>query len=88
MDELKWTLLVEVLGNDEAEMVKSYLEANDIGTTLIQEGYQHSAMPITYGRVQIFVTKDQLEEARKLLEESGQEIEIADEDANNKEEDQ
>ena len=80
MDELKWTMLIEVFGRPDAEMIESYLESNGIDVELIQEGYQHSLYPVLQGRVQVFVPKDQLEEARKLYEESGWELEITDDD--------
>ena len=80
MDELKWTMLIEVFGRPDAEMIKSYLESNGIDVELIQEGYQHSLYPISNARVQVFVPKDQLVGARKLYEESGWELEITDDD--------
>jgi hypothetical protein len=70
MDELKWEVLVEVQGRLEADLLQSYLEAYGIQTEIFQESVGHSAFPVTIdglGRVQIFVPKEQLDEARKLL---------------------
>jgi hypothetical protein len=70
MDELKWELLVEVQGRLEADLLQSYLEAYGIQTEIFQESVGHNAFPVMVdglGRVQIFVSKEQLNEARKLL---------------------
>ena len=72
MDELKWERLTEVQGRLEAEFIKSYLEAADIDVELFQESVGHHIYPVTVdglGRVQIFVSKLQAKEARKILEE-------------------
>ena len=72
MDELKWEVLTEVQGRLEAEFIKSYLEAEGIETELFQESVGHHIYPVTInglGRVQIFVPKEQAEEARQILEE-------------------
>lgn len=72
MDELKWELLTEVQGRLEAEFIKSYLEAQGIESELFQESVGHHIYPVTIdglGRVQIFVPKDQVKEARELLDE-------------------
>lgn len=72
MDELTWELLSEVQGRLEAEFIKSYLESQGIEVELFQESIGHHIYPVTVdglGRVQIFVSKDQASEARKLLEE-------------------
>jgi len=72
MEELKWEVLTEVQGRLEAEFIKSHMEAMGIEVELFQESVGHHIYPVTVnglGRVQIFVPKDQAEEARKLLEE-------------------
>ena len=72
MDELKWEVLTEVQGRLEAELIKSYLEAQGIDVELFQESVGHHIYPVTIdglGRVQIFVPKEEAEEARRLLEE-------------------
>lgn len=73
MDELKWELLIEIQGRTEAEIFKSYLVANGIeDVELFQEALGQSIYPTMLdilGRVQIFVPKEVLTEAQKLLEE-------------------
>ena len=70
MDEMKWEKLAEVYGRLEAEGIKSFLEAEGIQVELIQEAIGQ-LIPTNYdafGRVQIFVPKEQFEEAGKLFE--------------------
>ena len=72
MDELKWEVLTEVQGRLEAEFIKSYLEAQGIDVELFQESVGHHIYQVTIdglGRVQIFVPKEEAQEARRLLEE-------------------
>lgn len=69
MDELKYELLAEVYGSMEAEWIKSYLESNEMDVKLFEEALTHDIVPIAFGRVQIFVEKENLERARELLEE-------------------
>ena len=70
MDELKWALLTEIQGRMEADVVKSYLEAEGIEVELFQEAIGHHIYPVTIdglGRVQVFVSKKQLAEAKKVV---------------------
>jgi len=72
MDELKWELLTEVQGRLEADLLESYFEAYGIDVELFQEAVGHHIYPVTInglGRVQLFVSKEQAEEAHKLLDE-------------------
>lgn len=72
MDELKWELLAEVHGRMEAEFLKTYFAAYGIDVELFQESVGQHIYPTTLdmlGRVQLFVSKEQAGEARKLLEE-------------------
>ena len=72
MDELKYELLAEIHGRMEAELIKSYLEAHGIDVELFQESIGQNIYPTTIdslGNVQIFVSKDKIEEAIELLEE-------------------
>ena len=71
MDELTWTKLTEVYGRMDAELIESYLEAHGIDVELFQEAVGHHIYPTTIdglGRVQIFVQKENLVEAQKLME--------------------
>lgn len=72
MNELKWELLTEVQGRLEADLLKSYFEAYGIDVELFQESVGQHIYPVTIdilGRVQLFVSKEQASEARKLLNE-------------------
>ena len=72
MDELKWEVLTEVQGRLEAELLKTYFEAYGIEVELFQEAVGHHIYPVTVdglGYVQLFVSKEQAQEARKLLNE-------------------
>ena len=71
MDEMKWELLTEVQGRLEADLLKTYFAAYGIDIELFQEAVGHHIYPVMInglGRVQLFVSKDQAAEARKLLE--------------------
>jgi hypothetical protein len=70
MDQLTYEKLAEVHGRLEAELIESLLEAEGIDVELIQESIGHTIYPVAVdglGRVQIFVPKDQVHEARKWL---------------------
>jgi len=71
MNELTWAKLTEVYGRMEAELIKSHLEARGIESELFQEAVGHHIYPTTLdglAKVQIFVPKDSLDEARELIE--------------------
>jgi hypothetical protein len=71
MDEMKWEKLVEVYGRLEADVIKSFLEAQGVPVELFQEAVGYHAFPTTIdglGRVQIFVPKEKFSEAGELLE--------------------
>jgi len=71
MDELKWDLLTELSGRFEADLLKSYLEAEGIGVQLFQEGAGQDIYPVTFGplaKVQVFVPNDKINDARSILE--------------------
>ncbi len=70
MDEMKYEKLTDLQGRLEANMVESYLEAQGIDVELIQESIGQSSYAVLVnglGRVQVFVPKEQFEEARQLL---------------------
>ncbi len=72
MDTLKWERIIEVQGRLEAELLESFLEAHGIDVELFQESVGHSAYPVMVdglGRVQVFVPKEKIQEARELLKE-------------------
>jgi hypothetical protein len=70
-DEMKYELLTELTNRLEADLLESYLEANGIDVELFQESVGQNAYPVTVdmlGRVQVFVPKDKMKQAKKLLE--------------------
>jgi hypothetical protein len=70
MDQLTYEKLAEVNGRLEAEMIESLLEAEGIDVELVQESIGHTIYPVTVdglGRVQIFVPKVKIDEAREWL---------------------
>jgi hypothetical protein len=70
MEKMKYEKLTEVQGRLEAEMIESYLEAQGIDVELVQESIGHSIYPVTVnglGRVEIFVPRTKVEEARSWL---------------------
>lgn len=72
MNELKWERLTEVQGRYNADVLKSYFEANGIEVELFQESLGQHIYPTQLdilGRVELFVSKEQADAARKLLEE-------------------
>jgi len=63
--------LTEISGRFEAEMLKSYLEAEEIEVQLFQEGAGQDIYPVTFGplaMVQVFVPNDKINDARSILE--------------------
>lgn len=70
MDELTWELLTETNGRGQADLLKSYLQAEGIEVELFQEAVGHHIYPVMIdglGRVQVFVPKSQLAQARELM---------------------
>ncbi|HNA90428.1 MAG TPA: DUF2007 domain-containing protein [Anaerolineales bacterium] len=71
MDELKYEKLTETSSRMEADLLESYLEANGIDVELFQEAVGHSIFPVSIdmlGNVQVFVPKEKIKAAKKLLE--------------------
>ena len=71
MDQLKWELLAEIQSRFEADLLKSYLEAEGIQAQLFQEGTGEDIYPVTFGplaMVQVFVPKEQIAAARIILD--------------------
>lgn len=69
MEELKWEMLTEVLGQAEAELLKLYFQAHEIEVELFEEAITSTIATVTFGRVQVFVEKKNATQARELLEE-------------------
>lgn len=71
MNEMKYELLTELSSRMQADLLESYLEANGIDTELFQESVGQNAFPVTIdmlGYVQVFVPREKLKKAKKLLE--------------------
>lgn len=70
MNKLKWELLTETQGRLQADLIKSYLEAEGVEVELFQEAIGHHVYPVMVdglGRVQVFVPNEKAAEARRLL---------------------
>jgi hypothetical protein len=70
MDKLKWALLAEISGRMQADLLRSHLEAEGIEVELFQEAVGQHIYPVTVdglGRVQVFVSKKDLDAARAIL---------------------
>jgi hypothetical protein len=71
MNDMKYELLTELFNRLEADLLESYLEANAIDVELFQESVGQNAFPVTtdlLGRVQVFVPKEKMKEAKQLLD--------------------
>jgi hypothetical protein len=71
MKALEWELLAAVQGRLEAELLQSYLQAHGVEVELFQEAVGHHVYPVTVnglGRVEIFVPRSRMAEARALLD--------------------
>ncbi len=72
MDEMKYELLTEISGRMQADLLESFLEANGVDVELFQESVGHTIYPVNVdalGNVQVFVPKEDIKKAKKLLEE-------------------
>jgi len=76
MNDMKYELLTELNSRLEADLLESYLEANGIDVELFQESVGQNAFPVTtdlLGRVQVFVPKEKVGQAKQLLDNFTQE---------------
>ena len=67
---MKYELLVELNSRMEAELLKSYLEAQEVSVELFQESIGQNIYPVTIsgmGTVQVFVQKEDIIEAQEVL---------------------
>jgi hypothetical protein len=70
MDEIQWEKATEVYGRIEAEMLKSFLEAEGVPVELFQEGagqFAYASSVGALGLVQVFVPKVKFAEAQELI---------------------
>lgn len=68
MDEMKYEKVGDANSRAEADVIESFLEAEGIDVELIEESISRSAYGFSTARVEIFVLKEQAEQARHLLE--------------------
>jgi hypothetical protein len=68
MDEMKFTQLVEVLGRWKAEIIESLLKNEGIDVVLIQDSISNSTYANPFAPVQIFVPKEDIQQASEILE--------------------
>jgi len=71
MTEITWTVIAELPGLPQAELLASMLAANGVEGSLSHEGYAHTR-GLTVGplsRVQILVPSDNLEAAQQIVAE-------------------
>lgn len=69
--QMKYELLTELNSRLEADLLESYLEAHGVDVELFQESVGRNAYPVTVdmlGRVQVFVPKENMKQAKELLE--------------------
>jgi Putative prokaryotic signal transducing protein len=72
MSEKKWEVVESVGGDLNAELLRSYLEAQGIPVLLSQEGIGHSIYPVSIGRlgnVDILVPTEYRSQALELIKE-------------------
>ena len=67
MNDMKYTLLTEVMGQWKAEIIESFLGSEGIRAVLIQDSLSQSTYSSPFASVQIFVPNENLEQARELL---------------------
>ena len=77
MSEIKWVLLTDNYGRSEADIIKSYLGAQDIKVEFFLANIPQ--MPYSTNSVEIFVPDFQLERAQELLRATGWKIDPDDE---------
>lgn len=85
MDEMKYAMLTEVLGQWKAEIVESFLKSEGIDVVLVQDSISQSAYANPFAPVQIFVPKENLEQARELAKGLEDVLQQTDEDEEDEE---
>jgi len=68
MDEMKYEKIADANSRAEAEVIESFLEAEGIDVELIEESISHSAYAVATARVEVFVPREKVKKALKLLE--------------------
>lgn len=68
MDELTYEKIGEANSRVEAEVIESFLEAEGIDVELVEESISRTAYTLATARVDIFIPKDEVQRALKLLQ--------------------
>jgi len=66
-DSMQYALLTEAVGRGQADILESYLRTKDIDVVLVQDAISHVTHILSFARVQIFVPKGNIRQARELL---------------------
>jgi cyclophilin family peptidyl-prolyl cis-trans isomerase len=66
-DSMQYTLLTNAVGRAQADILENYLRAKDIDVVLVQDAISHVTHILSYARVQVFVPKENIRQARQLL---------------------
>ncbi len=67
MDEMKYALLEEVIGRWRADVIENFLKSEGMEVILIEATVSDLFTP-SFAPVKIYVPKDELQQARELLE--------------------
>jgi len=67
MDNLKYEKIGEANSRAEAEVVESFLKAEGIDVVLVEESISRSAYAFPLTGVEIFVPKEKVQQALKLI---------------------
>ena len=67
MNEMKYEKIGEANTRAEAEVIEGFLKAEGIDVEIVEESVSHSAFAIAAVRVDIFVPKEKVKKALKLL---------------------
>ena len=82
MDEMKYAMLTEVTGRWRADILESFLESEGIDVELFQDSISQSSFISPFTSLQVFVPKDQVEQARDLLKKFDDILEDEEEEEN------
>ncbi len=67
MDEMKYVLLTEVLGQWKAQIIENMLKTDGIEVVLIQDSLSQSTYFNPFATVQVYVPKEEFQQASELL---------------------
>ena len=67
MNELKYEKIGEANNRAEADVIESFLKAEGIDVALIEESVSYTSYAVPMVRIQVFVPKENIEQARELL---------------------